>query len=217
MEDKIRLRVLGLSYSQVQSGAYALLLSEENGTHKIPVVIGSAEAQSIAIKIEGIVPTRPLTHDLFVSFAHAFGVKLTEVYIYKFEDGIFYSELTFSDGQRTVQLDARTSDAIAIAIRTHTPIFTTREVINETGFVVKDEELAEDQPDNSHDSDVDISLPGADYFAEPKLENYAIEELERTLQQLTEDENYEEAAKVNEILQRKKAARDGKDINENQG
>lgn len=216
MEDKIRLRVLGLSYSQVQSGAYALLLSEENGSHKIPIVIGSAEAQSIAIKIEGIVPTRPLTHDLFVSFAHAFGVKLTEVYIYKFEDGIFYSELTFSDGQRTVQLDARTSDAIAIAMRTHTPIFTTREVINETGFVVKDEELADDEPDNSHDNGDDLSLPGADYFAEPKLENYAIEELERTLQQLTEDENYEEAARVNEILQRKKAARDGKDNNENQ-
>ena len=216
MEDKIRLRVLGLSYSQVQSGAYALLLSEENGTHKIPVVIGSAEAQSIAIKIEGIVPTRPLTHDLFVSFAHAFGVKLTEVYIYKFEDGIFYSELTFSDGQRTVQLDARTSDAIAIAMRTHTPIFSTREVINETGFGVKDEELADDEPDNSHDSDEDISLPGADYFADPKLENYAIEELERPLQQLPEDENYEEAALVNEILQRKKAARDGNDNNETQ-
>lgn len=216
MEDKIRLRVLGLSYSQVQSGAYALLLSEENGSHKIPVVIGSAEAQSIAIKIEGIVPSRPLTHDLFVSFAHAFGVKLTEVYIYKFEDGIFYSELTFSDGQRTVQLDARTSDAIAIAMRTHTPIFTTREVINETGFVVKDEELADDRPDSGHDSDEDISLPGADYFAEPKLENYAIEELERTLQQLTEDENYEEAAKVNEILQRKKAARDNNTTDNNQ-
>lgn len=209
MEGKIRLRVLGLSYSQVQSGAYALLLSEENGNHKIPVVIGAAEAQSIAIKIEGIVPSRPLTHDLFVSFAHAFGVKLTEVYIYKFEDGIFYSEVTFSDGSRTVQLDARTSDAIAIAMRTHTPIFTTREVINETGFVIKDEELT-GTADRSDEEETDtVSVAGADYFAEPKLENYAIEELERTLQQLTEDENYEEAARVNEILQRKKAARDG--------
>lgn len=209
MEDKIRLRVLGLSYSQVQSGAYALLLSEENGNHKIPVVIGAAEAQSIAIKIEGIVPQRPLTHDLFVSFAHAFGVKLTEVYIYKFEDGIFYSELTFSDGRRSVQLDARTSDAIAIAMRTHTPIYTTRGVINETGFIVED--LTDDRSNETGSGDTDgPSVAGADYFAEPKLENYAIEELERTLEQLTEDENYEEAARVNEILQRKKAARDGK-------
>ena len=90
--------------------------------------------------MEGIIPPRPLTHDLFVSFAHAFGVKLVEVYIYKFEDGIFYSELTFSDGNRTVQLDARTSDAIAIAMRTHTPIYTTAEVVNETGFIINDHE-----------------------------------------------------------------------------
>lgn len=215
MEDKIRLRVLGLSYSQVQSGAYALLLSEENGKHKIPVVIGAAEAQSIAIKIEGIVAPRPLTHDLFVSFAHAFGVKLTEVYIYKFEDGIFYSELTFSDGNRSVQLDARTSDAIAIAMRTHTPIYTTREVISETGFIVEDEDVTDDSSNDAGSGDQDTaSVSGADYFAEPKLENYAIEELERTLQQLTEDENYEEAARVNEILQRKKAARDGKNPEE---
>ena len=210
MDERIRLKVMGISSSQLESGAYALLLSEENGPHKIPIVIGGAEAQSIAIKMEGIIPPRPLTHDLFVSFAHAFGVKLVEVYIYKFEDGIFYSELTFSDGTRTVQLDARTSDAIAIAMRTHAPIFTTKEVVNETGFVINDSELADSAEDaQDADSVIDSDLPGADYFAEPKLENYAIEELERTLAQLIEDENYEEAARVNEILQRKRAARDG--------
>lgn len=210
MDDRIKLKVMGISYSQLQSGAYALLLSEENGPHKIPIVIGGAEAQSIAIKMEGIIPPRPLTHDLFVSFAHAFGVKLTEVFIYKFEDGIFYSELTFSDGNRTVQLDARTSDAIAIAMRTHAPIYTTHEVVTETGFIINDNDLA-DSRDDVQDADAvtDSDLPGADYFAEPKLENYAIEELERTLAQLIEDENYEEAARVNEILQRKRAARDG--------
>ena len=210
MDDRIKLKVMGISYSQLQSGAYALLLSEENGPHKIPIVIGGAEAQSIAIKMEGIIPPRPLTHDLFVSFAHAFGVKLTEVFIYKFEDGIFYSELTFSDGNRTVQLDARTSDAIAIAMRTHAPIYTTHEVVTETGFIINDNDLA-DSRDDAQDADAvtDSDLLGADYFAEPKLENYAIEELERTLVQLIEDENYEEAARVNEILQRKRAARDG--------
>lgn len=207
MDDRIRLKVMGISYSQLQSGAYALLLSEENGPHKIPIVIGSSEAQSIAIKMEGIIPPRPLTHDLFVSFAHAFGVKLTEVFIYKFEDGIFYSELTFSDGSRSVQLDARTSDAIAIAMRTHTPIFTTPEVVSETGFIL-DENEVDDNSSDQKDIDEDAEIPGVDYFAEPKLENYAIEELERTLMQLTEDENYEEAARVNEILQRKKKERD---------
>lgn len=185
------------------------MLSEENGPHKIPIVIGGAEAQSIAIKLEGIIPPRPLTHDLFVSFAHAFGVKLVEVFIYKFEDGIFYSELSFSDGSRTVQLDARASDAIAIAMRTHTPIYTTQEVINETGFIINDSDLTENRHEQQDaDAVTDSDLPGADYFAEPKLENYAIEELERTLMQLIEDENYEEAARVNEILQRKKKERD---------
>lgn len=201
---------MGISYSQLQTGAYALLLSEENGPHKIPIVIGAAEAQSIAIKMEGITPPRPLTHDLFVSFAHAFGVKLIEVFIYRFEDGIFYSELTFTDGDgRTIQLDARTSDAIAIAMRTHTPIYTTQAVVDETGFIIHDTDSAAGESVNSP-SDNDSEIPGADYFAEPKLENYAIEELERTLNQLIDDENYEEAARVNEILQRKRAERNSK-------
>ncbi len=203
MDEKIKLKLLGLSYSQLQTGAYALLLSEEHGRRKIPIVIGVSEAQSIAIKMEGIAPPRLLTHDLFVSFAHAFGVKLVEVFIYKFEDGIFYSELTFTDGSRSIQLDARTSDAIAIAMRTHAPIYTTREVINETGFVI-DEDTNSENRDFGGD-DYNGIEPGADYFAEPKLENYAIEELERTLQQLIDDENYEEAARVNEILQKKRS------------
>lgn len=205
MDDRVRLRILGISYSQLQSGAYALLLAEEDGPHKIPVVIGASEAQSIAIRIEGIVPPRPLTHDLFVSFAQAFGVKLREVFIYKFEDGIFYSELTFSDGERTVVLDARTSDAIAIAIRAHVPIVTTAAIVRETGFIL-DDEPGDDGSASSADTNEDMRQ--AAYFAEPKLENYAVEELERTLEQLIEDENYEEAARVSEILKKKKARRD---------
>lgn len=205
MDDRVRLRILGISYSQLQSGAYALLLAEEDGPHKIPVVIGASEAQSIAIRIEGIVPPRPLTHDLFVSFAQAFGVKLREVFIYKFEDGIFYSELTFSDGERTVVLDARTSDAIAIAIRAHVPIVTTAAIVRETGFILDDEPEADG---SASSGDANENLRQAAYFAEPKLENYAVEELERTLEQLIEDENYEEAARVSEILKKKKARRD---------
>lgn len=200
MDARVRLKVMGISYSQLQSGAYALVLAEVNGPRRIPVVIGAAEAQSIAIKLEGIIPPRPMTHDLFVSFVHAFGVTLRDVFIYKFEDGIFSSELTFTDGMRQVVLDSRTSDAIAIAIRSKAPIYTTPEILEETGFVMENDETSGDTDDNyGHDTD------SAELFSnEPKLENYTIEELERTLAQLIEHEEYEEAAKVSEILSRKK-------------
>ncbi|MDE5921716.1 MAG: bifunctional nuclease family protein, partial [Paramuribaculum sp.] len=133
MSERIRLKVLGLSYSQIQTGAYALILAEADGPGRILVVIGPAEAQSIAIRMESITPPRPMTHDLFVSFAHAFGVKLREVFIYRFEDGIFSSELTFTDGDRTVTVDSRTSDAIAIALRTDTPIYASEQVMETAG------------------------------------------------------------------------------------
>lgn len=215
MEDRISLHVLGLSYSQLQSGAYALILAEDHGPRRIPVIIGAAEAQSIAITLEGIRTPRPLTHDLFVSFAHAFGVKLKEVFIYRFEDGIFSSELTFSDGSRTVQIDARTSDAIALALRTHTAIFTTRAIIEQTGFVIDEEELRRDHDEENESWNLDDAIADDDdegrtyadrddYHAEPRPENFTIEELERTLSVLIDSEDYEEAARISEILNRKK-------------
>lgn len=204
---------MGLSYSQLQSGAYALILAEDRGPRRIPVIIGAAEAQSIAIILEGIRTPRPLTHDLFVSFAHAFGVKLKEVFIYRFEDGIFSAELNFSDGTRSVQIDARTSDAIALALRTHTPIFTTKSIIEKTGFIIDEEELRRDQDvrddlwqgDDDEDSEESQSYAERDdYHAEPRPENFTIEELERTLAALIDSEDYEEAARISEILNRKK-------------
>ncbi len=197
-EERVRLRVLGISYSQIQSGAYALILAQADGPYRIPVVVGAAEAQSIAIKMEGIVPPRPMTHDLFASLAQAYGVVLRDVFIHKFEDGIFSSELTFIDGQgREVVLDARTSDAIAIAMRTKAPIFTTREILSETGFLMEVKEA--DASDLPTDSEI------AEVMGQPKLENLAIEELERTLARYIEQEEYEEAAKVQAIINAKRA------------
>ena len=204
---------MGLSYSQLQSGAYALILAEDVGPRRIPVIIGASEAQSIAIVLEGIHTPRPLTHDLFVSFAHAFGVKLKEVYIYRFEDGIFSSELTFSDGDRTVSLDARTSDAISIALRTHTPIYTSEEILEKAGFIIDEEGLRRDSDDAGDlQDDIDDEPTYADrddYQAEPDPERFTIEELEKTLADLIEKENYEEAARISEILNKKKRLRDG--------
>lgn len=202
MNSRVKLKVLGLSYSQIQSGAYALILAQIRGPYRIPVVIGAPEAQSIAMRMENIVPPRPLTHDLFVSFAHTFGVKLREVFIYKFEDGIFSSELTFTDGDRTITIDARTSDAIAIAIRTGSPIYTTKEILNETGFIIESQ-TTQNSTESSHKTNDDEEIPSM--MRSPKIENYTIEELERTLSRLISEEKYEEAARVNKILQDKKS------------
>ena len=206
--EKIRLKVLGISYSQIQSGAYALILAQADGPYRIPVVIGASEAQSIAIRMEGIIPPRPMTHDLFVSFAHAFGVKLKEVFIYKFEDGIFSSDLTCTDGEREEVLDSRTTDAIAIAMRTKSPIFTTRSILDETGFIMEETSASDsDTTDDStppsernHEEESDESP----MFKEPRVEQYSIEELEKTLARLIEQENYEEAARISKIIASKR-------------
>lgn len=205
MKDRIRLKVLGISYSQIHSGANALIMAQVDGPIRIPIVIGNAEAQSIAIRMEGITPPRPLTHDLFVSFTHAFGVTLKEVFIYKFENGIFSSELTFSDGDRQVVLDSRTSDAIAIAMRTKAPIYTTRAIMEETGFVM---DVPSADTDTEEKNDEELTDP------EPRLENYAIEELERTLAKLVDDEQYEKAARVQALInfkRQKKQNENGED------
>lgn len=204
-KDRIRLKVLGISYSQIQSGAYALILAQIGGPYRIPVVIGAAEAQSIALRMESITPPRPMTHDLFVSFAHAFGIKLREVFIYRFEDGIFSSELTFSDDERTIVIDSRTSDAIAIAMRTGAPIFTTPEILEETGFLL--EESSQEDEDEAAAADAPVFVEEEDDITDgepaPKIENYTVEELQKLLARLIEQENYEEAARVNEIIKRK--------------
>lgn len=192
--DRIALKVLGISYSQTQSGAYALILAQVGGPIRIPVVIGAAEAQAIAMKMEGITPPRPMTHDLMANFCRAFGIGLREVFIYKFEDGIFYSEMTFSDTEREVSLDARTSDAIALAMRTGAPVYTTRAIMEETGFVMEQTDPDADDSDDGHSSGMRM----------PSLESYSVEELEKTLARHIEREEYEEAARVSEILKRKK-------------
>jgi len=203
---RIRLEVLGISYSQIQTGAYALILAQADGPYRIPVVIGAAEAQSIALRMEHITPPRPMTHDLFVSFAHAFGVRLVEVFIYKFEDGIFSSQLTFTDGERTIAIDSRTSDAIAIAMRTHTPIYTTPAILDETGFIMEqtDTDNDNDRHDDDNSGDAGRPVERNSFLEGPPIEKFSIEQLEEELERLIAVEDYEKAARVNEILRRKR-------------
>lgn len=190
MEEKVRLKIVGISYGQIQTGAYALILAEEDGKYHIPVVIGATEAQAIAAKMERINMPRPLTHDLTVNITNAFGIKLKRVFIYKFENGIFSSELTLDDGNRQIVVDSRTSDAIALAIRTNSPIYTTRAIINETGFILEakgENKFSLEKNRNSNNIVI-------------KLEDLPIEELNRKLHYHIEREEYEEAAIINKII-----------------
>lgn len=189
----MKLRVMGLSYSPLQNGAFALLLAVDGDSPvRIPVVIGPAEAQSIAIRLEGVRSPRPMTHDLFYSFAQAFGVRLVEVFIYKFEDGIYSSEMTFTDGERQIVLDSRTSDAIAIAMRSGAPIYTTEAIVEETGIELEEVETSSDG--DGDDSTVEHIMKQA----EPA--EMSVDELEQKLAKLIEDENYEEASRISELL-----------------
>lgn len=194
MENRIKLKVLGLTYSQVKKGAYALVLAEEDGPRRIPVVIGVAEAQSIAISLEGIIPPRPITHDLFVSFAHGFGVRLKEVCIYKLENGVFSSEMVFDDGTREIRLDARTSDAIAIALRTRSDIFVMPEIIEEAGFVYEEE--GEPAPERSREKKAPTK-------SDRSLSTCSRRELKERLEKAIASEAYEEAARIQEELNKR--------------
>ena len=199
-EPKVALKVLGISYSPNQQSAYTLLLAQEDGPIRIPVVIGAAEAQSIRIKLENITTPRPMTHDLFASFMGAYGVKLKQAFIYKFEQGIFSSELTFTDGDREVTLDSRTSDAVALAVRAGAPIYTTDAILHQAGTVFDEE--GRPVPRENSASGPAAPAPAPDRNDPEKM---PIEELRRLLDRLIEDENYEEAGRISGIIKRREA------------
>ena len=193
MEDRVKLKVLGITYSQVQQGAYALVLEQVGGPYRIPVVVGVSEAQSIAVRLENIVPPRPMPHDIMVSMSHGFGISLDEVFIYKFDDGVFLSELRFSNDDRSIAIDSRTSDAIALSLRTGAPIYTTREILEQTGFIIPDEEIKKDEK------------TGEEEPAEIRLDKLAVVELEKMLAGCVEREEYERAAEIKAVIDRKRA------------
>jgi len=207
VENKIKLRVQGLTNSQVQSGAYALILAEEDGNRRIPVIVGTPEAQSIAIALEYITPPRPLTHDLFVSFATAFDIKLKEVYIYKFEEGIFYSELLFTDGKREIPVDSRTSDAIAIALRAKCDIYVSESIMIEAG-VVLDEDVDDNADDDFEDDDDLMTMEPDEITDEESLKRWLglieDEELNKRLEEAVQEENYEHAKMYQDEIRRRK-------------
>ncbi len=188
-KNKIKLNILGLSYSQTQSGAYALVLSEEEGERRIPIIIGGVEAQSIAIKLEGLEPPRPLTHDLFLNFSKTFGIEITEVIIYKLEEGIFYSELVCKKDDEIVNIDSRTSDAVALALRFSCPIYTYEEIIDKAGIVLDFDKKEEEEKATL------TSRPDS-----TKYSSKTVDELKKLLQEAIEDEDYERASNIRDEI-----------------
>src|SRR6185312_15856461 len=198
---KIKLDIVGLSYSQTQSGAYALVLGEVNGRRRLPIIIGSFEAQAIAIEIEKMTPSRPLTHDLFKNFAQAFAITIQEIIIYNLVDGIFYSKLICSDGKRTIEIDARTSDAIAMAVRFDCSIYTYEFILSSAGIVIEGNDFVylENMADAAaEEKPVTASASG--------YASHSNHELKTILQDALNEEAYEKAAKIRDELNRRKAS-----------
>ena len=197
---KIKLDIVGLSYSQTQSGAYALVLGEVGGRRRLPIIIGSFEAQAIAIEIEKMTPSRPLTHDLFKSFARAYNINISEIIIYNLVDGIFYSKLVCSDGKKTMEIDARTSDAIAMAVRFECPIYTHEFILSTAGIVIEGNDFVylENMSEPAEEKNTVTTTAG--------YGGLSVDELKTKLAAALSEEAYEKAAKIRDELNRRKSS-----------
>lgn len=198
---KIKLDIVGLSYSQTQSGAYALVLGEVSGRRRLPIIIGSFEAQAIAIEIEKMTPSRPLTHDLFKSLGQAFNISVQEIVIYNLVDGIFYAKLVCFDGKKTVEIDARTSDAIAVSVRFDCPIYTYEFILSTAGIVIEGNDFV--YLENINETAEDKATPSTPAGSFTSLSD---DELKTRLQQALSEEAYEKAAKIRDELNKRKAS-----------
>lgn len=200
----VQLNIIGLTYSQSQNNAYALLLGEENGPRRLPIVIGAFEAQSIAIALEKeLMPPRPLTHDLFTSMALSFNVYLKKIIIHKLNDGIFYSHLVCEQNGEIKQIDSRTSDAVALALRFNCPIFTYENILNQAGIILDDDPAQIPQLETN----VDLQTKEQEQTsAKPKsssLVRLSETALNKRLSQALEKEDYELAALIRDELNRR--------------
>jgi len=198
---KIKLEIVGLSHSQTQTGAYALVLGEVSGKRRLPVIIGGFEAQAIAIEIEKMTPSRPLTHDLFKTFADTFHIHIDEILIYNLVNGIFYAKLICSGNGKTAEIDARTSDAIALAIRFNVPIYTFEFLLSSSGIII-------DEGDFAFLENMDASAIGPEITPSSQPISFSSmtdTQLEESLIKAIENESYERAAKIRDEISRRKS------------
>lgn len=197
--DKIKLEILGLSSSQSQSGSFALVLGETEGNRRLPIIIGMFEAQAIAIEIEKIIPNRPMTHDLFKSFAHSFEYKVEEIVISDLKEGVFFAKIVCNNGKDIVQIDARPSDAIAIGLRFDAAIYTYETILAEAGIVLTDEVEESDITDIKSKANPVESKPSVS----DDMKNLSIDKLNSLLEDAIDKEDYEKAASIRDELSRR--------------
>src|SRR5690554_682092 len=189
---KVKLEIIGLSYSQTQSGAYALVLSEVEGLRRLPIIIGGFEAQAIAIELENMTPSRPLTHDLFKNFADSFNITIKEIIIHSLKEGVFYSKLICKSNGNEIEIDARTSDAIALAVRFKSDIYTYESILSTAGIRVDQEEEELEDEESKIIAESKKIIGGE----KDNLSSLSISELDAKLEQAIEEENYELASKI---------------------
>lgn len=196
---KIKLEILGLSSSQSQTGSFALVLGETEGNRRLPIIIGMFEAQAIAIEIEKIIPNRPMTHDLFKSFANSFNFHVEEIVISDLKEGVFFAKIVCTDGLKKHEIDARPSDAIAIGLRFDSPIYTYENILAEAGIVLTDEEDEEEKAEPVKESKVRVKKEkkGDDF------KNYSVDKLNELLKEAIDKEDYERAAKIRDELSKR--------------
>jgi len=194
---KISLEISGIAYSQTQSGSYVLTLKEKGGERKLPIVIGGFEAQAIAVELENMVPSRPLTHDLFKAFAVSFGVTVKEILIYRFREGVFYSKLVCEQDGQITELDSRTSDAIAIAVRFKAPMLTLNSILDEVSGT------PQSALEEAYGFEEENDIFEEDANAPNEWDIYATEELEHQLKEALDNEDYELASKIRDELNRR--------------
>lgn len=197
--EKIKLKILDLAPSQVQAGSFTLVLAEKGGDTRMPIIIGMFEAQAIAIELDKIKPSRPLTHDLFASFSLAFDFSIEEILISDILDGVFYAKIVSSDGIRQKNIDARPSDAIAIALRFDAPIYATKKVLDEAG--VTSEDLGGEPRERSQPKAIKVKVSKSKPSG--NLSEYSIEELSGFLNEALAKEEYEQAAKIRDEIDRR--------------
>ncbi len=204
---KIRLDIVGLSYSQTQTGAYALVLAEAEGNRRLPIIIGNFEAQAIAVMLENMIPTRPLTHDLFKNFADAFQIDVSEVLIYNLKEGIFYAKMVCSDGNQTIEIDARTSDAVAMAVRFNCPIYTFESILSQAGVALDESEMPEGEkskPTAKSSSEKKKASSTSTASSGSEFAGLTVEQLQESLTRALEDEAYERASRIRDEMNKRK-------------